>query len=485
MQCSCGQTSFREYIDQSKKELIGVNCTPCGKEWLKGEYVTGNRDARIVFQSQELFHHENRLEQEQEVFQVRGNRTQLPGEDWKFLQPGDHITWHRPYIIWHHAIVVNVDMPGRRLQLIHYSKVKDAQTKYEIVKEWIKVDQQWGSLYRINYDQEVNKTNPSSLVLSRAHFKLGETKYSLFSNNCESMASFCKTGVSESCQVRWLWGKMKEIVKVVKAQMTTAAVKITFKETLSGAGKITLAEGVEQAFNQTDTLGNILVVAVEGGCMVWDISKMYEHRQDGGLSKKDFIESSAQRFMEALSAAGLAIVGSLSGAAIGAAIGSVIPVVGTAAGTAIGMFIGSVVLGTAGALGGRVLGSFLGTQLGKVITNFIKWDDKAVKNIREISTGDQIVFCPSFFHPRCHAIVVATDPGQKLLYVIRSTYMDGVVEDSIQFQEPIYKVIYREGDTYEPDVVISRARSKLGVNEYNILTNNCKDFAVWCKYKTS
>ncbi len=40
------------------------------------------------------------------------------------------------------------------------------------------------------------------LVVQRAHTRLGEQKYNLLSNNCEHFATWCKTGISESRQVR-------------------------------------------------------------------------------------------------------------------------------------------------------------------------------------------------------------------------------------------------------------------------------------------
>ena len=34
---------------------------------------------------------------------------------------------------------------------------------------------------------------------------------------------------------------------------------------------------------------------------------------------------------------------------------------------------------------------------------------------------------------------------------------------------------------YSPEETISRARSRIGENRYNLLTNNCEHFAIWCK----
>ncbi|MGL5831719.1 MAG: lecithin retinol acyltransferase family protein [Waterburya sp.] len=46
---------------------------------------------------------------------------------------------------------------------------------------------------------------------------------------------------------------------------------------------------------------------------------------------------------------------------------------------------------------------------------------------------------------------------------------------------PIYVAEYSEGFGYIPDVVVERAKSRLGENNYNLLSNNCEHFASWCK----
>jgi hypothetical protein len=34
---------------------------------------------------------------------------------------------------------------------------------------------------------------------------------------------------------------------------------------------------------------------------------------------------------------------------------------------------------------------------------------------------------------------------------------------------------------YSPEETVARARSRLGETNYNLLTNNCEHFAIWCK----
>jgi Lecithin retinol acyltransferase len=46
---------------------------------------------------------------------------------------------------------------------------------------------------------------------------------------------------------------------------------------------------------------------------------------------------------------------------------------------------------------------------------------------------------------------------------------------------PVYVAEYSEGFGYIPDVVVERAKSRLGENNYNLLSNNCEHFTSWCK----
>lgn len=45
----------------------------------------------------------------------------------------------------------------------------------------------------------------------------------------------------------------------------------------------------------------------------------------------------------------------------------------------------------------------------------------------------------------------------------------------------VYVRQYADGFCFIPDVVIHRAKSRLGERKYNLLFNNCEHFATWCK----
>src|SRR5919202_4256550 len=103
------------------------------------------------------------------------------------MQPGDHI-----YIqcvgYTHHGIYCGDGIA------IHYTgeKLKGiiSQTSVEDFASGKKISVQ-------NY----GSCDSPDIVIARAESKLGESEYSLFDNNCEHFATWCKTGRKRSEQV--------------------------------------------------------------------------------------------------------------------------------------------------------------------------------------------------------------------------------------------------------------------------------------------
>ncbi|XP_052814174.1 uncharacterized protein LOC128241271 [Mya arenaria] len=125
------------------------------------------------------------------------------------LKPGDHIAWERSYIIWHHAIVESC-YGDQTLYVIEFSKegevLKVHTTKIENRTEIN------GRLFRINYPEPVIIGNSPVVVLDRAHQMIKQHEsYNLFSNNCEHLATYCKTGKRISYQVKWAQQKAVEV----------------------------------------------------------------------------------------------------------------------------------------------------------------------------------------------------------------------------------------------------------------------------------
>ncbi|MGP8435011.1 lecithin retinol acyltransferase family protein [Paraburkholderia fungorum] len=109
-----------------------------------------------------------------------------------YLKPGDHIAARR-HGYWHHGIYVG---DGR---VVHYAGFSTSL--------------RGGPVQEISLDEfalggelvVVNQSLPKYLageIVKRAHSRLGESRYSVFANNCEHFCTWCVTGQSQSMQVR-------------------------------------------------------------------------------------------------------------------------------------------------------------------------------------------------------------------------------------------------------------------------------------------
>ena len=457
IQCDNSDASkFRRYYDGD--ELLGAFCVKCECEYLKEALLVSPSKENCLYLGKENFYKKTVAidTTDSSVYMVHPARTEITNLSLcaDYLKPGDHIAWKRPYVIWHHALVTAVDTERNKVRVIHWSSQKGERA--QITEELIDLKKERGNLYRMDYSEEVIKENPPRLVLARARSRLGDKGYDLFRDNCESFAAFCKKGVERSQQVRWLRKWMVDQLKKALGSLAGKSLQLLKASLLPQTVKVSTAEAVEKVANNLQWIGFGLVVAIEGVITIIDIKKLYRERKDGNLTRKVFIEEVTKRVTDAILVSGLAAAG------------------GLVAGPA-GIFVGII-----GGMCGKLVGSWLGPKIGRAITKFIKTDDKAVKDITKLQTGDHIVSYRHFAHPRHHCIVLWHD-GISKVNVIHNTFHDGVKQEWIDFVDPVYKVIYDEKDCHSANEVLARAVSKLGESSYDLITYNCKHFAAWCK----
>lgn len=456
IQCNNSDASkFRRYYDGD--ELLGAFCVKSECEYLKETLLVSPIQENCLDLGNETFYKKTVAidTPDSSVHMVHPTRTEITNLSLcaDYLKPGDHIAWKRPYVIWHHALVTAVDTERNKVRVIHWSSEKGEGV--QITEELVDLKKERGNLYRMDYNEEVIKENPPRLVLARARSRLGDKNYHFFRDNCESFATFCKKGVERSQQVRWLWKGMRDQLMRALGSLTGKLCQLQ-RAAIFPTVEVNTAEAIERIANNYQWIGFGLVVAIEGVITIIDIKKLYEERKNGKQTRKDFIEQVTARVTEAILAGGLAAAGGL--------------VPGPA-----GIFVG-IICGTLG----KIVGSWLGPYIGRAITRFIKTNDKAVKDITELQTGDHIVSYRHFAHPRHHCIVLWHD-GISKVNVIHNTYHDGVKQEWINFVHPVYKVIYDGKDCHSDDEVLARAVSKLGESSYDLITYNCKHFATWCK----
>lgn len=123
------------------------------------------------------------------------------------------------------------------------------------------------------------KHQPVSLiaadVIERAHSRLGETQYDLLTNNCEHFATWCKTGRSESDQLRrfglgtqgFTLSEMRELMEQNSRDASRSQAIALFQQSLDNA---TLAQQqiqrqYDQAFNEMDTWHRAAQLALKQG----------------------------------------------------------------------------------------------------------------------------------------------------------------------------------------------------------------------------
>jgi hypothetical protein len=63
------------------------------------------------------------------------------------------------------------------------------------------------------------------------------------------------------------------------------------------------------------------------------------------------------------------------------------------------------------------------------------------------------------------------------------SWRPGLVEEvtisEFAFGHPV-RIVDHSGSRYSPQEIVQRARSRLGEDNYNLLTNNCGHFCNWC-----
>ncbi|XP_072022915.1 uncharacterized protein [Amphiura filiformis] len=476
----CGNNdavNFRQYRTKDNV-FIGKCCKKCGIEWLKADYLSpASRNCCDIQDSvSEVLYENTPIKPEvNKAFQVQSARTKI---DTKYaaeiLKPTDHITWHRVKGIWHHSIVSEVNQDKNEIIVIHWNKKgSDLQIYEETLTMNPTGDSLFNQMYRIDYPEEIKAANAPELVLARARSRVGDTGYGLLTDNCEAFATYCKTGIAKSHQVIWLVEKIKEScglgnIRTIAKHGVRFISKVT-NNIPQAAGEIIPAEVIEEALNGSQAVGAGILLVIETGFVIWDLSQAYAERKDSKISKNDFVEASVRRIFEGIVSAGFAI-GCSIGLEIG--IGALFGLLFGPVGAVVGGIVGGLIGGIAGGAVGRAIGTWGGSVTGKMM------------KISELKPGDHIVLKGWFFHPRCHAIVVdykADDETEGKLLVIRNTHERGVVEEWLTFEQPLFRVEYKKGACLDPEQVIENARSKLGHTRYNLATYNCKTFARECK----
>ncbi len=410
------------------------------------------------------------------AFQVQPKKKRVdkraPMED--YFSCGDVAAWYRPTkSIWHYALVLQAER--NKLRVIHNNGYGIG-----VVEEDIDVTgtgKAAGDLYVMEYEENVLRENPVELVLARARARLGET-YNIVSNNCETFATYSKLGIQKSLQLYYWLRKAAESGGETLVGGLREIAKTAAKVAMAEVGEGFIARILPNLPVAADLLGAGFIFMIEAISTGKAIKEFHDKQKTGDFDRQEFIALTVKRTLEGLFGAG-ACAGF---AVLGGFLFGLIPVTGP---VAIVLFpiVGSVLGGVIGSAAGKTGGDKLGELLGKVIATRFR-NDTAIQDLAKLHEGDHVVVSGHLLHPRHHVIVLETDPDNRRLHVIHRRHRHGsVLEEWLEVDLPVYRVTWSEEDGRSPEETVKRARSKLGEKGYNLINNNCKHFALWCKEK--
>ncbi|KAH3748687.1 hypothetical protein DPMN_183136 [Dreissena polymorpha] len=352
--CTCNEESLVEYKDD--EELLGVRCRECCSEWLDETFITDSNDRKCFkdYNGTKLYFHKHNVEQEPAACDAPVSRKQICEGEMGSLSSGDHIMWHRSkggIDYYHHAIVQGVNVKDAEINVIHYQK-----PDYNGLVQEDKIPfTETYDLFKIIYSTLKDTTK---LILARARSFLGEKGYGIFTNNCESLAKFCITGVRYSVQVQWLREKGKEIAVFILAKSSFAA--------LTEGTKAAISEAIEHMMHATDNVGLLLFSGLEGCFVLRDSYNILNSFLDGKSTGYVCIYDIVNRFTEAGSGITLAYWMGLFGQFVGTSVGG--PLCG---------WLGSAIMTALGALIGKKLGRLIVYNLERVCRLCITKHNKA------------------------------------------------------------------------------------------------------------
>ncbi|CAF1178981.1 unnamed protein product [Didymodactylos carnosus] len=279
------------------------------------------------------------------------------------LKPGDHISFYRSDLHYsHHGIVKEAS--ENHLIIIHYfntvenawgSLIKGSLYIAKVIESEWPFDSDKEELYLHHYDDIQCFSNEETLT--RALSNLGETGYSLFSNNCEHWARWCRSGENYSEQVIQF---RQRIQQKSAALLIVDPIAFIVKDVATvGADTFGIFLG--------RVAGGLVLTAVEGVSTAVDINRKHNDYNKGSLSVLAFKKYVVRRITSA--------AGTVIGGSAGMIVGTIlIPV----------PILGSTIGGVTGSIGGKIIGGIAGIGVSKVVEVYEKLKRQKIMNMTTI-----------------------------------------------------------------------------------------------------
>jgi len=276
------------------------------------------------------------------------------------LKQGDHICWHRDYIVYHHAIVDEIN-ENSLTAFENTGHVIPVNGKFaRIEKNRYEFSKRGDMLYRFDYDEcdslSVEET------MERANSRIDEARYNFFTNNCEHFATWCKTGKARSGQVGTFVGRLCLIASEISAKVGEEGLKFGTKILAQGAQSLNMIKevGLQNGLKIMEgaamgsinggmmALGIAINLAFDVGSFAYHTYKAHRRFKNNEISHDEFKRTRMK----------------IGGECLGRFIFS------TALGIA-GNFICPVIGGVIGATLGGFIGRLVGAALGKKLAEYV------------------------------------------------------------------------------------------------------------------
>ena len=179
------------------------------------------------------------------------------------LESGDHIAFHRMGgVLWHHAIVEDVNKRSSEFCLIEYSNTASGFLEDNLclpknpgIAKVVRQTYRFSEVTMV-YLMLHECCNPADTVVENARSKIGESKYNPFTNNCEHFAMWCKTGRSSSDQVN-------KAAQMVTDEINFEVASTGTRETAKYVGR-TVLKVVTRAANEIPIAFNYVTEGIGG-----------------------------------------------------------------------------------------------------------------------------------------------------------------------------------------------------------------------------
>lgn len=195
------------------------------------------------------------------------------------VYPGDHLTYERAKLYWHHVIIEDINSEMNAITIIHYhNDIKDFFEDFSLRNQSlakVKRDtlQFWSErFYRVVYNNEI--CHPPEKVLELAWARLGEAQYSPLTGNCEHFCTYCKIGKNVSIQVECLVENtlasvLPPLTRVLLELLLKKAIQESIKQLSKDTTKNFCAEILKKSYQMVFQIAMMRCVGFVGARMAW------------------------------------------------------------------------------------------------------------------------------------------------------------------------------------------------------------------------